>query len=201
VCSSDLTMESGQTSGFSNIQSFVTPSAPAPTPDPTPAPSGGDMINMSQATILNSPLNLAQWPISVTIKHIDLTQEGVHVDVSPDRLNGGNRWPEASFGIQYTLGMCLNISGKWYCSAVVQFWTGLPASGGPPNEYAQNWFYDPGRWAPMTGHQPSVGENIGFFICAGDCRNNIYGDMSPIKERSNVVLVPFPGGGGGSFNF
>jgi hypothetical protein len=25
--------------------------------------------------------------------------------------------------------------------------------------------------------------------------------LSPVKERSNVVLVPFPGGGGGSFNF
>ena len=124
----------------------------------------------------------------------------MHVDVSPDRLNRGNRWPEASFGIQYTLGMCLNINGKWYCSpgpVLDRFTSGRRTA----ESDAQNWFYDPARWSPMTGHQPSVGEMIGFFLCAGDCRNNVSGDLSPVEERSNVVLVPFPGGGGGSYNF
>ena len=64
-----------------------------------------------------------------------------------------------------------------------------------------NWFYDPGRWAPMTYHQPAVGEMVGFFICAGDCRNNPDGTLSPVKERSNVVLVLFPSDGGGTFGF
>jgi hypothetical protein len=46
----------------------------------------------------------------------------------------------------------------------------------------------------MTGHQPAAGETIGMFVCEGDCRNNTVGDLSPLRERSNVVLVKFPGG-------
>jgi hypothetical protein len=190
-------------------QVFRTPTvAPSPTPNPSPTPTpnpgppaAGDMINMSQATILNSPAGLANWTIAAGITRIDLTTDGVHIEVSPDKLNGPNRWPEASFGVQYTLGMCLNINGHWYCSAVVQFWTGLSASGGPPSQYAQNWFYDPSRWSPMTGHQPAQGETIGFFACMGDCRNNTTGDLSPLKERTNVVLVPMPGPGGATYRF
>jgi hypothetical protein len=29
-------------------------------------------------------------------------------------------------------------------------------------------------------------------VCEGDCRNNTKGDSSPLRERSNVVLVKFP---------
>ena len=40
----------------------------------------------------------------------------------------------------------------------------------------------------MTGHQPAQGETIGFFVCAGDCRN--HSDDLACARRSNVVLVP-----------
>jgi hypothetical protein len=99
--------------------------------------------------------------------------------------------------LEYTLGMALNINGQWYASAVVEFWPGLPESGGPPSQYASNWFYDPIRWAPMTYHQPAPGELIGFFVCEGDCRNNPGGSTSPLRERSNVVLIPMPANDGG----
>ena len=95
--------------------------------------------------------------------------------------------------------MALNIGGQWYASAPIQFWKELDYSGGPPQQFAR--FYDPGRWAPMTGHQPAVGEQIGFFACAGDCRNNPAGSLSPVKERSNLVIVTMPGPGGATFTF
>jgi hypothetical protein len=50
----------------------------------------------------------------------------------------------------------------------------------------------------MTGHQPAPGEQVGFFVTAGDARNN---GRVVVKERSNVVVVPFPGAGGGVFGF
>jgi hypothetical protein len=90
------------------------------------------------------------------------------------------------------------IDGRWYASGCLQFWRGLDRNGGPPSQYAQNWYYDPSRWAPMTGHQPQPGEQVGFFVSAGDARNNGH---SILHERSNVVVVPFPGGGGGVFGF
>jgi len=65
--------------------------------------------------------------------------------------------------------------------------------GGPPSQYAQNWYYDPIRWGPMVGHQPQPGEQVGFLVTAGDARNN--GNVA-VRERSNVVSIAFPSGGG-----
>jgi hypothetical protein len=195
-----------QTLQRSLIQTSPTP-APTPEPSPTPPPPppplpSGDV--MSQATILNSPLDLPSWPIASRITRLDLRSSGVHVEFS--KASGPDRWPDVypngwDEPLQYTLGMCMNISNRWYCSAPVQYWYGLYESGGPPSQYAQNWFYDPSRWSPMSGHQPAVGETIGFFACAGNCRNNITGSNSTVKERTDVVLVPMPNDRGASFTF
>jgi len=192
-------VEAGRSSGFSNSQSFVTLAAPAPTPAPTPDPAPNGSLDMRMAVVKNSPLDLANWAVTTSISVLDIRSSGVHVEFS--KQNGGDRWPDVmppgwSGPLQYTLGMCLRIGGTWYCSAVVEFWHGLDEGGGPPTQFAENWFYDSARWAPMTGHQPAPGETIGFFVCAGDCRNNTSGSLSPVKERSNVVLVAMPGGGG-----
>jgi len=197
---------------FSLIRAFATPPVPAPTPAPTPSPdplpsspaSAADMVSLGLATILNSPRDLARWPVTTAISSIDIRSSGVHVEFS--KKQGPGRWPDIvppgwAGSLQYTLGMVLNINGQWYASAPVEFWFGLDRAGGPPSQYALNWFYDPARWAPMTYHQPAVGEQIGFFVCAGDCRNTTVGDKSPVKERSNVVLLPMPGDGGGSYRF
>jgi hypothetical protein len=86
--------------------------------------------------------------------------------------------------------MCLNINGQWYCSAAIQFWEGreLEASG-VPSEIGINWYYDR-RWGPMKGYQPSLGETVGIFVAQGNLRD--FGKSS-VKERSNVVLMPFGG--------
>jgi len=89
--------------------------------------------------------------------------------------------------------MCLRINDRWYASAPIETWFGNNVIGGPiqsPGQIPQNWFYDE-RWAPMTGYQPKAGESIGLFVCAGDARNN----FNPIKERSNIVVVPLPADG------
>jgi hypothetical protein len=46
----------------------------------------------------------------------------------------------------------------------------------------------------MAGYQPSEGEIVGVFVCAGNCRNNTLGDESRVRERSNVEMVPFTRG-------
>ena len=196
---------------FSAVRAFATPPQPvAPPPAPTPVPSPGgpaaaaDMVSLASATILNSPRDVGRWPVTTALTLVDIRSNGVHVEFS--KQSGPGRWPDVvppgfSGPLQYTLGMVLNINGQWYASAPVEFWFGLDRAGGPPSQFAQNWFYDPGRWAPMTYHQPAVGEQIGFFVCAGDCRNTTVGDKSLVKERSNVVLLPNPGDGGGTFRY
>jgi hypothetical protein len=131
---------------------------------------------------------------------------GTRVDFS--RKVGPGRWPDVPFGfpgdsLQYSLGMAVNINGRWYASAPMEYWYGLDRGGGnigQPGQVPNNWFYD-SRWGPMQGYQPQAGEMVGFFVCAGDCRNHTDGAGSIVRERSNVVLVPFPTAAGAYRSF
>ena len=55
----------------------------------------------------------------------------------------------------------------------------------------RDWYYD-GRWGNLAGYQPATGELIGVFVVAGNLRGVKDGSQSPVKERSNVVLVKMP---------
>lgn len=149
------------------------------------------LFSMSQAIILNNQPDLASWAETATITFID-TSEFVVVDF--DQRTGPGRWPESGFGtggIQYTLGMCLFINGQWHCSAAIQFWEGRELeAGGLAHEVGINWYYDPARWGSMAHHQPEQGEIVGIFVAQGNLRD--FGKTS-VKERSNVVLLPFGG--------
>jgi hypothetical protein len=95
--------------------------------------------------------------------------------------------------------MAWKIDGRWYASAPIEMWNERAEGGGPPQDYALNWFYNPARWAPMTFHQPEPGETIGFFVVAGDVRG--FNNNTKVQERSNVVLVPMPDSGGATYTF
>lgn len=177
-----------------------TPSAPAPAPAPGAAV---DAVPLSSMIVKYSPA-FASWPITTKLTMVDIRADGIHVEFS--KQSGAGRWPDWTppgwdGPLQYSLGMALNINGQWYASSPIEFWYGLDRSGGPPSQYALNWFYDPGRWAPMTTHQPAVGETIGFFVVAGDARGRVDGHGSPVKERSNVVIVKMPTDAGARFTF
>ena len=62
------------------------------------------------------------------------------------------------------------------------------------NQIAVNWTYYCG---PMA-RQPAPGEQVGFFVTAGDQRMK---DVSATHERSNIVVVPFPAAAGRTFTF
>jgi len=160
-------------------------------------------FDLHQATIVSSPQDFANWAETAKITSVQFFGDSFWVDF--DRRTGPNRWPDVPFGdgsLEYTLGMCINKAGHWYCSAVVQFWfeRDLGASG-VPSHVNFEWFYDFARWGPMTGYQPEEGETVGLFVCAGDCRNNDAGDRSYVKERSNVAFVPWSNSGNGFFTF
>ncbi len=148
-------------------------------------------FDMSQATILDNPVNEASWPITTTITSVIFTPISFEVDF--DRRTSDNRWPDFPFGsgtIQYTLGMCVNPggAGHWYCSAVVLFWFGRDLDASTPPEYVgQNWFYD-ARWAPILGYQPQAGETVGLFVVQGPQRD---GQDTTVLERSNVAFTPW----------
>lgn len=153
------------------------------------------LFNFSQAVMLNNPRDFGSWPETAKITSVEFFGDSFHVDF--DRRDGPNRWVDVPFGtgdLQYTLGLCVNNNGQWFCSAVVQFWYGrdLGASA-PPSDIGLEWFYD-GRWGPILGYQPRHGETVGVFVGSGNLRDASYTQAScpRICERSNVQFVQWP---------
>jgi hypothetical protein len=176
---------------------------------PACVPASGE-LDLRSATIYDNPPDLADWPVTTTITELVFQyngRDGVHVKFS--KQDGEERWPDMlppgwDEPLQYTMGMAECIDGKWYASAVIQFWYGLEASGGniaADNQVAENWYYTDSWWGEMAGYQPRTGEPIGIFVVAGNLRHVTDGSQSPVKERSNVVLVPMPDVNGATHGF
>jgi len=146
-------------------------------------------FDMRKAAIWDNPQDLGSWSETANITRVDLSSGRIVVDF--DKRASPDRWPDVGFGdgsIEYTLGVCLNIGGRWNCSAVVQFWFGRELeAGGDVGDMAGQWFYD-NRWGAMKGHQPAPGEVVGWFVAAGNLRDS--GNVIT-KERSKVLFLPY----------
>lgn len=158
-------------------------------------------FDMRDAIMVNSPPDMATWPETAKITSINFSPGAFEVDF--DRRDSGDRWPDVtpagwSGALQYTLGMCVQVTGQWYCSGVVQFWYGRTLSdSAPPSAVGYEWFYDPVRWGPMFLHQPAEGELVGLFVSSGNTRdggNFTRASCPRVCERSNVVLLPWTNG-------
>jgi hypothetical protein len=169
-------------------------------------------LDINQATLESLAGDFKSWPITTHITKITISSSTA---MTFEMDNGRpNAWPDtpdlsASGGmgpLLFSIGIAEKINGTWYASAPIQTWRGEPGAGGDirvqnvvpagscgPNmgQIPTNWFYD-GRWGPMRCYDPAVGETIGVFICAGDCRAG-NGGLSTVHERSNVVLFSLPG--------
>jgi hypothetical protein len=195
---------------FSTTWAFVTPSAPpppapGPSPGPSPSPSpgspaGNDALNLGLAAVYNSPADIASWPATGTITRLDMSgSAGLSFQFTtqqswPDVVPPGFAGP-----LEYTVWAVVNINGQWNTAGFIQMWRGRPSTGAPIlTNFATNWAYD-SRWGPMAGYQPHVGEQMGFFLSAGNARGA--SGVSSVRERTNVVMVALPPGDSGSFTF
>jgi hypothetical protein len=179
------------------------PAAPAPTaPAPPPAASSSDPVDLHQVAIMGgSARDVANWPVTTTIRALNFNANGVAVDFS--KKSGPGRWPDVTppgwtGALQYTIWMIVSHGGSLFTSGGVEYWYGLERQGGPPSRYAANWYYNPLVWGALAHHQPAVGEQVGFFVTAGDQRAK---DVRSVAERSNIVIVPFPSDGGAHYTF
>ena len=174
------------------------------TPDPAPVVIGygQDAIDLRQVTVTGgNAVDVANWPVTTRIRVLDFRADGLFVDF--DKKEGPGRWPDVTPAgwdgpIQYTMWMVVNIGGRWYTSGGVEYWHGLARQGGPPSRFTSNWYYSPEVWGLLATHQPAVGEQVGFFVTAGDQRAK---DVRGVTERSNVVMVSFPSDAGGYYPF
>jgi len=115
-----------------------------------------------------------------------------------------NSWPDITppgwdGPLQYTVWAVVNVNGRWATSGFIQMWRGRESTGAPIlSEFATNWAYD-ARWGPMMGYHPHAGEQMGFFLSAGNARGE--GGVTSVRERTQVVMISLPAGDSGSFGF
>ena len=191
---------------FSGTYAFVTPPEPVIVTPPS-IPGGGsgggaanDQLNLGSAAVYNSPPDIASWPATGTITRLTMNGSlGLSFDFTTS-----NSWPDYTppgwdGSLQYTVWAVVNVGGRWNTSGFVQMWRTRGWTGGPIlQEFARNWAYD-ARWGPMNGYQPRAGEQMGFFLSAGNARGVT--TVTSRRERTNVVVVPLPPGDNGSFTF
>ena len=168
---------------------------------PARAQSVCDQIDLSAAHVYNSPADVASWPVTASITQLTMTSPNVGLTFD---FTTKNTWPDYTppgwdGPLEYTVWAVVKINGQWYTSGFIQMWRGRASTGAPIiSDFARNWAYD-SRWGPMAGHQPVAGEQMGFFVTAGNARG--VGTVTSVRERSNVVLVSLPANDNGVFTF
>jgi hypothetical protein len=163
-----------------------------------------DAIDLSKIPVYNSPTDVASWPITTAITQLHMRPTGdplAGVSLNFSALQTWpDYWPPGWDGpLQYTVWAVWYANGQWSASGIIQMWRGRASTGAPIlTDFARNWIYD-ARWGPGYGHQPVVGERMGFFVTAGNARG-VTG-VTSVRERSNVVMVSLPANDTGDFTF
>ncbi len=172
---------------------------------PAPVVSGpapGDAINLNLASVYNSPSDIASWPATCD-DHVadDVEFAPASHSISRHREQLAGCHPA---GIQRAAAVH-GLGGRER-QRIVEHIGIHPDVARPRAARARrssptspiNWAYD-ARWGPMAHYQPHAGEQMGFFLSAGNARGE--SGVSSVKERTNVVLVSLPAGDSGVFSF
>jgi hypothetical protein len=191
----------GTNSGeWSPIQTFV---APAPTPAPTPGGGGGgtggsgggggaatDFDGLGPVQIIGGSPDVRSWPVTSRITSLRFSPGNIHLEHT--KLG---QWPGVDIGgalQESTLWVFFKIGGLWYATGGERWRPGQTDKAlSAPSAIGPGWFYN-GNWAPMTNYVPRPGEQVGFMVVAGSTRAD---SRAPVRERSNVLMVPFPADG------
>lgn len=175
-----------------------------PIPPPIP-PVSGDMIDLSQAVIVNSP-DVRGWTATAKITAIGISPGGPNIGntrIEFTKHTGFGCWPNVTppkweGPIQYTVWLFLKIAGVWTGAGFIQCWQDRDGCGDAISDYVNNWYY-PSAWNPMTGHVIQPGEQIAYMVTAGSARGG--SEAFSVAERSNVVTINAPVGDNGVFTF
>lgn len=166
-----------------------------------------DMLDLSQVQIHASPADVFSWPTSALITGLQMSPSGgltfTFDRVLPDRWKWPSNPANPSDNFQYTLWAVVKLADGWHAAGFVQMWQGrLMGDGALPPILTQfvNWWGDVRHlWGEMSDYLPRAGDQVGFFVTAGNAR--LRTDVTSVRERSNVVVVTLPAGDAGSFTF
>lgn len=167
-------------------------------------PVYGQSFDLHQAFVHSSPADIADWPVTGHISQIQVQPSGSANEGLSFIFDKSEVWPSTvdngvTFGgLQYTVWAVLNIGGQWHTAGFIQMWRGRPNTGSPPLKFGQDWAYSD-RWGPLAHYTPQVGEQMGFFLSAGNARD--LGVVTTVRERTDVAFITVPAGDVGNFDF
>jgi hypothetical protein len=157
-----------------------------------------DALDLATVQILASP-DVHNWPVTAAITRLEFLPADVRVSFT--KQDGPDRWPDAvtpgwDGPLQYTLWVVLQAGGQLRTCGCIQFWHGREGVGGPFSNGAKDWWF---RVPEMKDVQPKAGDQVGFFVTAGDAR--LRTAPTSVHERSNIVTVRIPANDTGVFTF
>lgn len=165
-----------------------------------------DAINLNDAAVFASPADIASWPVTARISAMSERPHGNALEglsfattpILPESWklildpNGDN--------FQFTVWACAK-TPVWSCSGFIQMWQGRQSTGAASTfleDFHQNWAYA-SRWGTLADYQPRAGDTMAFFLSAGNARGT--GDVTSVRERSNVVLYMLTADGFGDATY
>jgi hypothetical protein len=166
-----------------------------------------DAVDLSSAVVHASPADIASWPVTTRIERL-IMRPGQNNGLS-FVFSGNRSWPDYvppgwAGPIQYTVWAGVQIANIWHIAGFIQMWRTRPSTGAPILTNWRDWAYDVNRWGPMVEFRPKAGDQMIFFLSAGNARKGSAGreaDVTSVRERSNVALVALPAGDDGDFTF
>lgn len=188
----------------------VDPTAQGPYSGPrsfrTPALSGGgggggdgtgggggtasDFASLGPVTIVGGSPDVRGFAVTSRITALRFSPGNIHLQHTK-----AGQWTPVDIGgalQESTLWVFFRINGQWYAAGGERWRPGQTDKAlSAPSAIGSGWFYN-ANWAPMTGYVPRPGETVGFMVVAGSTRADA---RTPVRERSPILLVPFPADG------
>lgn len=158
-----------------------------------------DQVNIADLHVVNSPADVANWPITRQIQRLEMAPAKGFVFTFDQPLPENWKWPSnpanPEDNWQYTVWVAVQRGAVPVASGIVQMWQNRENTGAfelPTfrDDFGKNWCYD-GRWGQLQGYRPEPGSLMGFFVSAGNARGE--GGVTSVRERSNIVVVTLPG--------
>lgn len=149
-------------------------------------------FDLASVTILGSP-EVRDFTVTSRLTSLEFRPDVFHIDHT-----ARGTWPPvviADDGTEQeaTVWVFFHIGGRWYATGGERLRPNQTDKMLPqPSWIGPDWFYDAGRWGILAGYVPSPGDLVGFMVVAGSTRAD---DHVIVRERTNVVLVPFPADG------
>lgn len=151
---------------------------------------------LKDVVVHDSPADVADWAETAEVTAV-LFGDGVNIEFTKE--HGPNRWPDFTPAgwtgpIEYTVWPVVQVNGQWHTAGIIQMWENREWTGAPLLTEWHEWAYAPDRWGPLVDYRPRAGDTIGFFVTAGNARDE-HG-VTSVRERSNVLFGTLSATGG-----